>query len=742
MTPALLLAMGLVPLVAPLQVDGDPPDPRREIRVLVVDREGRPAAGVPVGWRYSSEGLGVERLACATILDEQMLRTATTAVDGTVTLSEQRFREFQRGPLDVALAFPHRENVRAQVPQMSERGRPARLVLPITRRLEVEFVDEQARRVEGIGEVTISLFDPSYPEIEDPRGSTRFALDGGSLVVPFVGRGLLRFDGGIATRKIDARQGVAGPRRKAIEVIAEDARTTRVRVTTGTAGPTLHGRLFEVDGWTAGARDVALFTSSFRDGGSGERSGPTQPIAYLRSDRDGRFRVPVRPERGETWYVLALLDEFGGARFAAPICIDWHGYEEWIDAGDLHLVESKLLVAGRVVGAGAAVPGRDLLYPQGASFERFDRRSKQGQRLLALGALPQCQRWLDDGRFEVRSFWKCRSDDLLVGISGPFVSTPEQRHDRFVAVGARDVVLEVRRNGRIAGGVALPTGIDPAMLTCCVAGPDHAARAHDFLPLDGFPDDFEFRYVVPGPNDLVFGTLDALPSRAEVARIPGIEVPAGGCARDPRLAAFDLGDRLIVHDVQFVGTVNLPVGDGRLLGESIDRVANGVQLPIRSGRCRVAVVRGLESKTCAVAFVPGFAAKVLDGDDLARPVELAPACALHVTVVPWPLPADCAVVASGVVISDPTSPNCMHWPVEVRAAVSDAGTAELPIPCAGPWTLRIELDFGREGAPDATFPTAASTVTVRDGEAQTEAVLRYYASQLRAMADAVKRRSR
>lgn len=684
-------------LAAPVAQSDRPP---HELRVEVVDAAGRSVAGVPVG--YGQPG---------GFLDSPHSR-AKSDEHGIAVLPESTPFEFRLYPHDVGFRFADLEEVRVPVAADARLESPIRLVLPPTRRVEVELVDDEGRLVDGLGTIGLHLVETSADGSERGSSASWATIDAGRAVFPWIGRaGRLGFTGQVGSRWIEALEG-DDRKRGRVEILGSDASTTRVRVTAGPAGSTIRGDLQRPDGSPAADTTVDVYKSFF-GGPCRDRSGPEPPFDRIRTDGRGRFRVQVPRVAEQAWAVLAIPDDFGGV--AAAVAIDLGGSGRYgqgfsgLDVGEQRLVEATLLAAGRVVDErGRPFGGVQLrAVPPRSSRESLATSDRvEYQRLFALWERPQATAVRGDGAFEFRSFGPIEPGDVGFSVSSPGIA--EARCDPpfalpTVALGTRDVVLQLHRTGSVATAIELPAGVKATSVSSrCVQPGRPAPTDRRNLPIP-FADEVVHDWLVPGRIDLVLFAAAALPNGSELLRIPDLEVKSGESCEDPRLRSIDLTTSMSVHDLRIVGPDGRYVNSGTVYGEAFDRRRSPpAEFPVELGHCRIPIVRGLESKAVVEIVAPGFAAKVVRADELDREIELAPAMVLALQVLPWPLACPVDAVLTQSTRDDAPSD---HVARELTVAMPfwNGDTTEIALPRAGSWRVKLvaRLDSGgRSGSRD------------------------------------------
>jgi len=263
-----------------------------------------------------------------------------------------------------------------------------------------------------------------------------------------------------------------------------------------------------------------------------------------KTDADGRLEI-VLPDDvdGEAWAGLTLFVDargedgayYGMAAEDLDQLLDLEDEPDGSrpnrsrDLADLQLVEPPTLASGVVVDSeGKPLEGMRV---SAASCVLQGSGSRSGRQFFQHEVVTDAE-----GRFTLREL-DPRHAPVRVSVHGG----KHRAEGVFeAALGERDVVIEARRTGSLSAQLA--------------GGPFHGANLSGNLLRRGAPADALVRiYFQDGKAKLPsvpFGTYDlelTASHRGESVEIKGIEVPAGGEANDPRLAAIDwtTGFRLV-----------------------------------------------------------------------------------------------------------------------------------------------------------------------------------------------------
>ena len=422
---------------------------------------------------------------------------------------------------------------------------PLRFTLPSTGVVEVEVRPPPGLTLpehvavallldEGVEDERLSFWTrPDSVETSLQDGRARFAHVA-------LGRDLI-VEAGAGYMGIPTRARVRGPE--------QAGQVVRVALTLGQDHPLLRARLVGVDG-----RPLAEHGVSWRlDEGNGMDN-------EARADAQGVVVLHLSPHeaegRGRTLHLTVAAGE-GRAGGVAEIDVPDALPTGPTDLGDVHVAAGTPLVAGVVVGPdGARRAGAEVRVEAVTSWGEDNRYFED----LELGVVTA-----EDGTFVA---WGAnpgrglRVTALHDGLTSRSLECP---------VGRSGLVLELLASGTVAGRVLLDEGLDASDLDVRLQ-PTGDDRNDWFLR--GRADlDREGRFGVgglrPGSYDL---WLDGPGGGTGVLALAGLEVPAGGPCRDPRLKAIDLRGRVLALRVRLrtpepgqalMGTVRVrPVRDG------------------------------------------------------------------------------------------------------------------------------------------------------------------------------------
>ena len=538
------------------------------LQVRVVDREGRPRAGVPVALfceTYHRQG--------SLHLQERM-RRVTRGRRGLAGFASPRglfLRTFCRPaePADrlfLGFAFPLEEMEVIEVRPGKEEKEPLELVLPPAGRVRVRVLHQDGR--EPVGPVHVGMRNQMPTRVTAPPGRegilwlrTLTNLGEPGPTFPAVGLGLkLRFYAGLPRKGgFLARRSAVGPTREGEERVIdlvldrEEGKAAEIRgIALDEKGRPLSRRFL------VAALNNGPWSWSFKRIATGE---------------DGAFAVRFDnpPEKPNPFTLSLPLP--GVARSNRPqVRVTRLFTPEMHDLGRLTLEPQTLLCAGRVVDSrGAPVSGATV----GLYAQRMDGgpvREKMLNDTIPGSPGP----WLMMPRLR-----------LPVDRRGGFVLRGEHPDLRFLVMawaehhslgrprpfprGSRDLRLVLHRQGKVAGSVE---------------GKDLAGTRDlgvEWHPQGGPAREFHWqvrRFAVVKnrfSGELLPGAYTArfLVRKKPFLEIADLEVPPGRTCTDPRLQGIDLGERVQVVRVAFANS-ELGVGDSRVTistgGESFKRI--------------------------------------------------------------------------------------------------------------------------------------------------------------------------
>ncbi len=405
-------------------------EPDATLQVRVIDGGGAAVEGVRVALRQHYHGQFFHDHGVA-LTDAQGLARLPhyrALIDGDWDFSAR---------YSIAIAEPLSAEVARLIDVTAPPTELVELVLPPVGSVEVEFEGASAHLRAGL---ELLEFGATPPEDHDERfADGRRDLSAARVRFPFVGVGRelvpWSFQSGEQRPHDEARR--LGPVRAGDEVrlrvrllVPEQASTTR-----------LTGRVINQAG--DALAQVRLRVSIQCEGGDDT----TYQVIGSRSDAAGRFSVPCSLPCDVPVQVRLNGEHSDGRSFATvgrgvAVPLDASAFE----LGDLRVVESTLLAAGKVVErAGAPVPRAEV-----DVFERVDHVRANGESWVEWRTHARGVRADEHGAF---TFW-----GEAVGGRVWLQARSRARRSNLTRVerGQSDVVLVLERDGAIAGRVLLP----------------------------------------------------------------------------------------------------------------------------------------------------------------------------------------------------------------------------------------------------------------------------------------------
>jgi hypothetical protein len=484
------------------------PDP--ELRVRVVDEDGRPVAGVRTCLLIEGENWGWPA------------RVALSEEPGGIAVLRHvspSLGPYPANRASIALAEPLLEVVKAALDPARWPSEPVELLLPPTGSLEIRIEDEDGALFDGVAWATLTRKSPSAAPGGEPPADLDFYLPirGGRRLVSHVSPGVA-LSVSAWSQAFDAlHEECAGPSRPGERV------TLVLQIESPT--PVLVARILRDGELVRGARlRIVQLVRSF-DGTYGRSE------LSARTDAEGRMRLSV--QGGAEGHVsrrsldLRIRPDHGEAGPWADVELPARLERGTTDLGDIALVEPPLLVAGRVVDeAGRGIAGAGISLAAAA-----DVSAGAG----ATGWIEMPQEGLStqrDGSFEVRG--TPPAGDLQVSVWHERFGSPEPR---LVPVGTRDLELVLPGAGSIAGRVLAEPEVMGVGIDVLAHGADENQGNVRGASLDRATGAFEIQGLAPGPYALTAQVENGGPQLAPAA---DLVVEAGRVTRDPRFDPLDL----------------------------------------------------------------------------------------------------------------------------------------------------------------------------------------------------------
>ncbi|TAJ16638.1 MAG: hypothetical protein EPO68_10740 [Planctomycetota bacterium] len=454
---------------------------QQHVDAFVVDADGRPAAGIPVG------------LADLGWSDAETLIVRTDA-DGRARIrGVTRWLEKVRQPAMLGIVAP-------LDPVPFVRGLPER---PVT----LTLPPCGALRVRARVDTAAGAVDPQAR----PSLSAALLKDVGTGVLP-IGLRVVDWDGEIGPLQAGAPILLEGALahweslQLQLEPLAP-GETRDVDVVFGAPQPVLVARVLGPDGAPRANELLALRLTN--------RTGAAVDRAPLLVATDARARVTLaeRELAGDDARVIELSTQDGALAASTPIPHPLAGYR---DLGDLVLRAAPLVAAGRVVDAlGAPIEDAELTVwiadaePGASAPTQIQARSAA------------------NGRFELRG--------ELAAEPSALVATSERRYARITSAdglcrGALDLVIALPDSAEVAGRVELPAGLPAELVLVRIAPTAGAAHPVELkVSRDG-----SFRTDLAAAGIARLEVL-VLPCRERLAVLDALLLPPNGRASDERL---------------------------------------------------------------------------------------------------------------------------------------------------------------------------------------------------------------
>ncbi|MCP3915854.1 MAG: sigma-70 family RNA polymerase sigma factor [bacterium] len=480
------------------------------LRVRVVDSEGAPASGVPVGLAGDAE---------------QSYR-GVTAADGVAQLEHALASVREWGALHAGCDFPGAERRAVTLDLDALPSEPVELVLPPVGEVVVGFPQPAEGRAFAV------LLDRSLPETRRFAHSLVREINGGEARFAHIGVGALLE---LTVIRTGGDRPAGAPVQRELRGPASAGEIVRVELDGEEAPAPAHvvlaGRLLGPDGAPLSETDI---TSKVRFERASDGSG-------FRTTSDGSFELIVAGDdpqsRGQAELTLDWTAPSGGGTAVIDLGQLALGRR---DLGDVRLVARPLVAAGRVEDErGAPIHGARVVVHR-------EHDSGLGTEWLSVPDL--VARTDPDGAFALYGDVTGR-----IRLSARVNTHLAAQVD--VALGARGVVLQALPTATVVATFAQGTVANGARLSfeLFLEGahtPPHRTTGSPDL------DRIEWAHVAPGTYRLV-GRVRELDE--PVLDLRGLVVGADGC-RDPRLEGIDLSASLEQHELRIVDSTGRPLG--------------------------------------------------------------------------------------------------------------------------------------------------------------------------------------
>lgn len=541
----------------------------RRLTIQVVDAHGAPAVGVSLSI-YAAYGHEST---------PDLWTAVTSAPDGSAVVHDfdaafryhaDRGAAFRVVAAIAAQPVPSADFTLAELPSAT-----VRLTLPECGALELTAIDERGQVLSS--ECSASLRwrvkdeDSWSPGARDSYLATRLAFVNGVCVVPFVQTGL--------ELKLYARSEEHRP----IDVNARgplvDGEHTSIELRFGERWPVWTGRIL-LDGRPFARGDLRAL-ATYRVGAA-----INVVTASLRTNDQGRFKfVATSPQYGARFESLELIGvdesqkELGRALVSANVDTTNAPH----DVGDVVLTSGQLLCSGVVVDEnGAPVAGANVLvmWPGSPRIDPKNPAPMENDHSLAVTTA-------SDGSFAILSATAASPLTLIATRNGYLDSGP-----RPVECGARDLRIELRRSGSVAGRIVSDEGSDVRRLAVHLESPEQKTeRGTATFALVQYPREdgtFRFASIERGVYTL---SVHLQGYTAPLVTIEGVVVRAGEPCADRRVQSIDLRAALSSFELEVVDDAGKAVENARVYSIFADN-PHATSCPIDQGQAHLLLPRG------------------------------------------------------------------------------------------------------------------------------------------------------
>ncbi len=482
-------------------------EPDEEIRVRVVDAQRAPVGDCPVALRALS-GSSHEDL-CVT----------RSGPDGSAVLKHARtlLRNHDGPEFAVALALLGREPVEKPVDPTNLPADLVELVLPPCGSVEIVLESSDGSPVEE----TMAAWIRQVRAPTEQR-TRRFALpvsiQGGRALVSGIELGL--------DLRIQAWNLHYASTSKQFDGPSESGESVAVRVTVGAVAPIASGRALREDGVPLG--EVFLDATLVHEGDQHSFGGS----ARVRTDSEGRFRVPVQASRARaatrTLLALSFEEHTFGFKLEGSAALSSVAAGSEIEVGDVYLTPPPLLASGRVVGPlGEGIRGALVTLEPVAENTQVRMRRRWSQQIAVTDT---------EGSFELRG--KAEDSAFTIRAHHADYSAPEPLE---IGRGSTHVLLTLQASGRIAGRFLLDPKVPVWGLELLAFDANgNTVEAEAETKTDGR---FEIVGLSPGAYALA---VRLYLEETELVRVEGLAVEPLKTTEDPALDPLDLQGRIRV----------------------------------------------------------------------------------------------------------------------------------------------------------------------------------------------------
>ncbi len=519
--------------------EGAAQEPNRRLTIQVVDEQGSPVAGVPVGVRWQEERRdGIHGTAeTQAPMGLAVIENLDVVLPVDLDRGERAF---------ATLVVPLREQVERSIDHHNVPKDPVRLVLPPTGVVTALVEDEDGNAASDRWvHLTAVERDPSRVDVWQRISGSRRMSSEGRAVFSHVGLGLELLAGSDHPQSSWRTEAViAGPRKAGEEVtvvLVFERRRTR----------SFSGRLVTPQGEPLARR---LVYPVFEFAGSETRGAAER--SWFVTDADGRFRTEafVPSPEARMSRIRFTTGEPQRTTCKAEVSIVDTGSGEEVPLGDIVVNPESLIVSGCVVDEDgdpipwASVRVRHKVDRWGNPYAPEDGDDFQWWILNDLQAQGD-----QKGRFEARG-------SVDPGVLALVISKRGYLDSDLVpfSPGDREVRIVLRSEGVVTGRVLLDEGIPPSWIFVEVEAHEGAPQvwwsgSDTFTPRARLAEDGSFHVpnLLPGPSAVhVRPWRDAEP----LVTIGDVMIECGGTNRDPRLQEIDLRGLLRHIEIEAVGS--------------------------------------------------------------------------------------------------------------------------------------------------------------------------------------------
>ncbi len=524
---------GLLPfrpsLTPPLKIEVSPV---QEILVQVVDQEGKPVAGVPVGLGVSQGGFryfpmrgvtegpkGIVRFRHIGILFRGQGGSAKGLVALLVPMKKPASKEFDPKDLPRTLLV---------------------LTLPPTGKVVVYVRGPKGPVPDGTALAALSPAPeegkekPRFPIPPGAQEAPIAPVEGGKAVFPFVGLGLTLQ---VMVNKTPKNMPMMRGKPQIVKGTGPVApgQTVTFHVSLTQKETLLAGRLLLPSGKPASETTLTVSLKTKEENISSFSS------SMLRTDKDGRFRFPLEEGKfhgGKRTLSFLLGKEKGGRILKAQVDLGRDFFPGVNDLGDIRLGAPPVLVAGRVVDAS----GKPI---QGATIQVFQKQYFGENKERSAWEWVRAYPTPSDAKGNFLVLGEAKAPELKVTASkqGWF-----QEKDVLASPGTEGLLLVLRKGGAVKATFLTDPGVPLKDL-----GMKLISHGREEERTIRFPQKKKTSAVWTGLPPGTYDLKVSFPYTGQpLVEIEGILVEGGKEAGDPRLKGIDLRGKIRVLNLEIV----------------------------------------------------------------------------------------------------------------------------------------------------------------------------------------------